>query len=133
MKITSKDYALSLMMAVKGKKENEVKNIASKFVDLLIENNDMSKSSKILETFSRLWNKENGVIEADVTIARKLDPASLNSLTNFLSKLSGAKKVKISEKIDENILGGVIVRYDDKVIDKSLKTKIKNLSNAIKS
>lgn len=132
MIITSKDYATSLIRATKSKTEKEIKSVINNFVDLLIQNNDMSRTSKILDIFSTLWNKENNIVEAEIIAARKLDQGAIDSLGNFIIKLSGAKKVKIAEKINEDILGGAIIRYEDKIIDKSLKTKIKNLSNSIK-
>lgn len=132
MIITPKDYAMSLFRATKSKTEKEVKSVINNFVDLIIRNNDLSKTSKILDIFSTLWNKENNIVEAEIIAAKKLDRGAINSLENFIIKLSGAKKVKIAEKINEDILGGAIIRYEDKIIDKSLKTKIKNLSNSIR-
>ncbi|MCR4284116.1 MAG: ATP synthase F1 subunit delta [Parcubacteria group bacterium] len=132
MKITPKEYAVGLFNSAYGKDEDEVKNIINKFVDLLIKNNDLSKAGKIYDIFSSLWNKAEGIVESEVTTAKKLDKESIESLKNFLIKQSKAKKMIIREKIDKNILGGMIVRYNDKILDRSLKTKIKNLSNSIK-
>lgn len=133
MKVTPKEYAVGIFNSVKGKDENEVKNIVNKFVNLLIKNNDMSKTDKISEIFSFLWNKENKIVESEIVTAKKLDEESIGSLKNFLITQSKAKKIIIKEKIDRNILGGIIVRYDDKILNRSLKTKIENLSNSIKS
>ena len=133
MKITPKDYAISLLRAIEGKKENEAKVVIENFVGLLARNNDLSKAPGIMDIFSSLWNKENKIIESEITAAKKLDANSLDSLKGFLLKLSGAKEVKMIEKVDKDILGGIVVRYDDKVIDMSLRTKIRNLSNSIKT
>jgi len=132
MKVTPKEYAVGLFNSIYGKDGGEVKNIINKFVNLLIKNNDLSKSGKISEIFSSLWNEAEEVVESEVITAKKLDGESIETLKDFLIKQSYAKKVTIKEKIDRNILGGMIIRYNDKVLDKSLKTKIKNLSNSIK-
>ena len=132
-KITPKDYAIGLIESVRGKRNDEIKIVADKFVSLLVENNDLSKSQKIIDTFSSLWNKENKIVESEITTTEKLDDKALNSLKSFLIEVSGAKEAVINEKIDRDILGGAIIKYDDKVLDKSLKTKVKKLNNLIKS
>lgn len=132
MKITPKDYATSLLQAIKGKKDGEADIIVGRFVDVLAKNNDLSKESKIIDYFSFLWNKENKIVESEITTARIIDAGLRNSLKDLLIKISRAEKVEMIEKVDKDILGGVIIKYDDRVLDGSLKTKVKNLNNAIK-
>lgn len=133
MKVTPKEYAIGLFSSTSGKDDNEIKKIVNNFVDLLIKNNDLSQTDKISQIFSSLWNKENGIVESEVTTVKKLDPELLASLKNFLITESKAREVIIRETTDKSILGGVIIKYNDKILDRSLKTKIKNLSNSIKS
>ncbi len=133
MKVTPKTYANSLFESTLGKDDYEVKKIVDNFTDLLIKNNDLSKARKVTQIFSSLWNKENGIIESEVISARKLDTDSLNSIKDFLITQSKAKKILVKEKINKDILGGVIIKYDDKILDNSLKTKIKDLNMSIKS
>lgn len=133
MKVTPKRYAIGLFNSIADKDGNEIKNIVNNFVSLLIENNDLSKAGKISEIFSSLWNKKNKIIESEIVTAKKLDEKSLASLKNFLINQSKAEEIIIKEKIDKNILGGVIIKYDDKILDKSLKTKIRNLKKSIKN
>lgn len=132
-KITPKDYAMGLFESIKGKMENEITIVIDNFIATLAKNNDLSKVSKIIDAFSRLWNKESGIVESEIAVAKKLDRDSLNLLKDFLLKLSGAKEAVVKEIIDESILGGAVIRYEDKVFDFSLKTKIKNLNNLIKA
>jgi len=133
MKVLPKEYAIGLIESIKGKNDNEIKKITDNFVDLLIKNNDLSKSENISRIFSSLWNKENKIVESEIITAKKIDGDSLASLKNFLTNKTGAKKITINERIDKNIIGGTIIKYNDKVLDKSLKTKIKKLSDSIKS
>jgi len=132
MKITPKEYATGLFYSISGKNDDEIKNIVNNFVNLLIINNDVSKADKVSQVFSSLWNKENKIVESEVTTSNKLDAESQESLKKFLIKESKAKEVIIKENIDKNILGGMIIKYNDKILDRSLKTKIKNLNNFIK-
>ena len=132
MKITPKEYATGLFYSISGKNDDEIKNIVNNFVNLLIINNDVSKADKVSQVFSSLWNKENKIVESEVTTSNKLDAESQESLKKFLIKESKAKEIIIKENIDKSILGGMIIKYNDKILDRSLKTKIKNLNNFIK-
>ena len=132
MIIAPKDYALGLLHATKSKDENEVTSVIHNFVDVLVQNNDVSKTARILDIFAMLWDKENSIVEAEIVTATTMNREEADSLENFLITLSGAKKVRMVEKIDKDILGGVIIKYGDKIMDKSLRTKIKDLSDFIK-
>lgn len=130
--ITEKDYALGLLRATRNKEKNEIAPLIDNFVSLLVKNNNLSKVPNILNMFSVQWNRENGIKEAEIITARSSDRLAVDQARVFLQGLPGAEKVTIVEKIDEGILGGIIIKYEDKVIDKSMRRKIKNLNNAIK-
>jgi len=127
MKITAKQYALSLHQSISGKNEKEASNTIDNFVNVVIENNDISKINKIIEQFEIIWNKEEGIVEAEVISARKLDNKIIKLLNGYIAKLSGAKEVAIQEQVDKNILGGVIIKYGDKILDGSLRTRLGEL------
>lgn len=129
MKITVKQFALSLYETVDGKTSGQVKAVIKKFVELIAQKDMLAKADKIAAQFVKIWNEKHGIVEAQVASANGLDKASVKLLENYITKLSGAKEVLISEKIDKNILGGVVIRYGDKVVDGSLKTSLEELKN----
>ncbi len=131
MKITVKQYALSLYETVGGKSAAEVKDIVKKFVELLAEKNQLSKSEKIIAEFLKIWNDKHGIVEAQAVSASHLDKETVKLLKSYVTKLSGAKEVIMTEKTDKDILGGVIIRYGDKVVDGSLKTQLEDLKNKL--
>ncbi len=131
MKITAKQYALSLYESVKNKKEEEIRDIIDNFINLVVENNDVSKIDKIIDQFEIVWNKEEGIVEAEIVSARKLDNKTVKLLDGYIAGLAGAKKVVMGERIDKSILGGVIIRYGDKVLDGSMRARIDNLKNEL--
>ena len=67
---------------------------------------------------------------ADVTSAQKLTAAQLKSLEAELKKAVGAK-VAIDAKVDETLLGGLVVKVGSRMIDSSLKTKLDKLRLAM--
>ena len=124
MKIKAKQYAISLFESLKNKEDKEQKEVISNFSELLIENNDISKLEEVLGCFNSLWNEYEGITEVEIISARKIDKKLMISLEEFVSKKSKSKKNIITEKEDESIIGGVILRYGDKSLDLSIKEKL---------
>jgi F-type H+-transporting ATPase subunit delta len=131
MKITVKQYALSLYEAVDGKTPDQVKIVIKKFVELLVEKNQLTKAEKIIAEFLKIWNDRRGIVEAWAVSAKGLDKAAVKLLKHYIVKLSGAKEVILKEKIDKNILGGVVIKYGDKIVDGSLKTQLVELKDRL--
>ncbi|MEA2065363.1 MAG: ATP synthase F1 subunit delta [Patescibacteria group bacterium] len=127
MKITLKQYAESLYQIVQGKDESEIKNVIENFVKVLQSNNDINKLDKVIEEFCKTWNKEEGIIETEVVSTKNLDNEIVELLNSYIAKLSGVKKVLVKQKIDKNILGGLIIKYKDKVLDGSLRMRLREL------
>ena len=49
----------------------------------------------------------------------------------YIVKLTKDKNVNIDKKIDKDILGGVVIKYDDKILDISLRTKLEELRQVL--
>ncbi|RLC38700.1 ATP synthase F1 subunit delta [Candidatus Falkowbacteria bacterium] len=127
MDITPKQYAAALYDSVKEKKKNNLKAILKEFVKFLAVNNDILKSEKIILEFEKIWNKKNKIVEAEIISADVLDKPTVKLLKEYIAKLSGAEQVFSSQLVEKNLLGGVVVKYGDKIIDGSLKTRLNNL------
>ena len=132
MKITPKFYATGLFQALHGKQEAGIASLIDAFVALLAKNNDIAKADRIVAAFTEIWNKEHGIIVSEITTAKKMDKETKDSLESFLLKRSGARAVEIQERISGDLLGGAVIRYEDTVLDYSIKTKISDLISAIK-
>lgn len=131
MKATPKQYALSLYELVENKSAAQVKPVIKKFVELLAAKNQLDKAEKIIREFLKIWNEKKGIVEAGVASAKKLDKEAIKQVKNHIAKLAGAKEVIIQEKIDGSLLGGVVIKYGDKVLDGSLKMQLEELKNKL--
>lgn len=131
MKITPKKLALGLHESVEGKSESQIKNAIKNFVEILARLNMLSKAEKIREEFEKIWNSKYGIVECEVVSANKLNKSGVKSVEKRVIEDSAAEKVVITEKIDKNILGGIIIKYGDKVFDASLKTILSGLKEKL--
>ncbi len=85
-----------------------------------------------MEDFERLYNEVNKVVVAEVTSAVPLTNEERARLTQSLQRKTG-HRVELVCYVDKDILGGIIVRTDDSVLDGSLKHKIRKVKDVIKS
>lgn len=104
----------------------EVEHYLYNFLLLLIEKRRVSLLPEIGRAYKVMANAKLGVIEADVTVAGAMDKVQSEQLTKKLAAITG-KKVVIKTKIDQSILGGVVVRIGDKLIDGSVARQMQVL------
>lgn len=131
MKITAKQYAQSLFEATKDASEKEAKEATKKLAEVLVSNNQTSQLEKVLDYFSSLWNKEKGILEAEIISSNKLDNDTKKVLLEFIDKKTKGKEVEIKETVDKKIKGGFVIRLGDEILDSSLSTRIKELKKSL--
>lgn len=128
MKINSTQYAELLYEITDKDDRDQIGEAVKDFAQFIVNNNDSFKVSKVIRKFQEIWNEKNGIIEAEVESASQLDESIKQMLSEYILELSKAKKVVIKEKTDKELLGGVVIRYKDKILDGSLKTRLTELN-----
>ncbi|TVR16121.1 MAG: ATP synthase F1 subunit delta [Balneolaceae bacterium] len=101
-------------------------------IKLLLDKKRENLLEQISGNFLALYNHHHGIIEANIYSASKLDDKQQKALIKELEQSTG-KKVKINAKIQEDLLGGLMVRIDDTVIDGSVKFKLNQLKEKFTS
>jgi len=127
MKISAKQYARGLYEAVQEKKDGEVKGVLKKFIEVLVKNNDFKKAKDVIRNLDKIFREEEGILEAEIVVASPLKKEMVKIVKDYVTDMSGAKKVEVAERVDKSILGGVIIKYEDKIVDGSLKSKLSRL------
>lgn len=131
MKIKAKQYAQALFLEARGKEGKELLNVIDRFFEVLKTDNNISQIGKIIFYFNELWNKENSLVEAEITCSRPLESNLKNDILSYLKKISKVENIKISEKENKKIIGGFVLKYGDKIIDASVKNKINSFKNSL--
>ncbi|HTW97097.1 MAG TPA: ATP synthase F1 subunit delta [Candidatus Methylomirabilis sp.] len=131
MKITAKQYATVLLESLEGKDEKQTEETIKKFAAVLRANNHLSLLGGIIRFFNEAWDKKNNTVEAEIVTARVISKNAIAELEKFIKARAGSDKVEMSEKIDSSLLGGVVLRYGNKSLDLSLKTKLADLKRQI--
>jgi F-type H+-transporting ATPase subunit delta len=128
MKFTSVQYAQALYDAVQQTASKDHDKVMDNFVKVLAANGDLGKHNEIESEYRRLEMKTQGIKEVEVTFAQEHNTKILNDLNTVVQG-----KAEFKTKIDEGIVGGVIVRVDDTLIDASVRTQLNNLNKELGS
>lgn len=129
MKVKAKQYAQALFLEIKDKNKEESLLIIEKFFNILKQDNNLSQVKKIIFDFSNFWNKEYSLVDASVVIAQSVDKGLEGEIIEYLKKLSKSEKVQVSFEENKKIIGGLVLKYEDKIIDASIKNKINVFKN----
>lgn len=104
------------------------------FLSVLSENNRLGEFDAIYKNFGLLFDAHQGVVEASITSATKLDSKILKKLQTAIQKSSfvgDGKTLKVSNEVNPDILGGLIVEVGDKTVDLSIASKVARLNHAL--
>lgn len=100
------------------------------FVRLLVENRRLDLVSHISELFESYRAEEEGYIAVDVISAYELEKSEHSKIVAAL-KVTLGKEPRINVTIDESLIGGVLIRAGDRVIDASVRGKIQRLAQRL--
>ena len=112
-------------------KKAKFSDLTANFLGLVAKNRRLFAVSEMMTAYRALAAEHRGEITAKVTSASVLGAAQLKALKTSLKSVVG-KNVLVNQKVDESLLGGLIVQIGSRMIDSSLRTKLNNLKLAMK-
>ena len=131
MKITPKQYARGLQEITQGKSQAEIKIIVAGFLALLAKRGQLKLVKRISHDLEELLRNERGELLAELVSARSLSVESKKVLDEYIKKQTGEAKIIWQEQIDESLLGGATIKYQDKIIDISCKNILSDIKKTL--
>lgn len=104
----------------------DVQPLALNLAKLLVTHGRTADAGEVARAFAELADAHEGIVNATVTTAIELTPAELQAIEQRLSSSMG-KRVRARATIDPAILGGMVLRIGDRLIDGSVRTRLKRL------
>lgn len=101
------------------------------FMLLLVKRQRLALLPRIVEVFQEMYNKERGIVVADVTTAVPLDEAHQRRVAEQLSGITGGKTIELRLHTDPSILGGMVARIGDELLDASVATRLATLAQRL--
>ncbi|MFH1292092.1 MAG: ATP synthase F1 subunit delta [bacterium] len=128
MKQSNKQYAIALYQATEGLSEQDLKQVLKDFVLLLSKKHKLKQANNIIAEFIKYAKKQQGIIDIEITTARKME----SGLIEQIKKIFG-KQTEATEKVDKTLLGGLVVKTEDVIFDGSINTQLNKLKLSLNS
>ena len=131
--LTNKMYPADVRAQVMAEivKSAGVSDIMANFLNLLAEKNRADVLPEIAGAFQAMVDEERNICQGVVVSAKELHPDMQEKAKETLEKITG-KQVVLKTEIDESIIGGIIAKVGDLVLDGSIKTQLEGLKESIK-
>jgi F-type H+-transporting ATPase subunit delta len=100
------------------------------FLQALLERHRMPVIFRIRARFEELWDEEKKLLPVEVTSSVELDKEIVQSIGKRIGEQTG-QKVELSSKVDPDILGGLVVRVGNFVLDASIRNRLNQLRKQV--
>ncbi len=107
-----------------------VEPILENFLEALLENHRMPVVHRIRREYDRLWAEENKLLPVDITSAVELGDDVIKSIGNQIGEQTG-RKVELVSHVDPDILGGIVLRVGNSILDASIKNRLDQLRRTV--
>ena len=102
--------------------------LVGSFIRLLISKGQVGELAAVSAAVERLLDVRQGKVDVDVTVARELSPQQLEDVRHRVSTAI-QKQAIVKQHVDASILGGIIVRFGDKLVDGSVRSQLKAIED----
>jgi F-type H+-transporting ATPase subunit delta len=109
---------------------SDAEPILLNFLKLLIEKSRMPAVFRVRRTLDELWQRENKLLPVEITSAIELDQQTVKHIGDRIGEETG-QRIELSEHVDPDILGGLIVRVGNSIIDSSIRARLDSLRRQV--
>jgi F-type H+-transporting ATPase subunit delta len=100
------------------------------FLELLAERHRMPALFRVRRIFDSLWAEENRLLPVTVTSATELDSGLVEEIGARIEEQTG-RRVELSSNVDPDVLGGLMVRVGNMVLDATIRNRLEQLRKQV--
>jgi F-type H+-transporting ATPase subunit delta len=100
------------------------------FLKLMIENHRMPVIFRARAQYERMWERANELLPVEITSAIELDRETTESLGRSIGERAG-RKVRLAAHVDPDILGGIVLRVGNSILDASIRNRLEQLRRQV--
>jgi len=101
------------------------------FIQLICNKNRESLIPVITDAFLSLYRKHEGIEKVSVQTASPLSNDDQKHIQQYVLKATGAKSVEIDAQINPTIIGGMVIKFGDNLLDTSIAAKLRKLKKEL--
>ena len=125
----TRDHLVRLFLELGGGEGGgDVENL----LRLLKHNNRIALLPEIARQFEQLKAEAQGSIDAEVVSAFEVEPAQMKSISDALHRKLG-RDIHLTSRVDRSLIGGIVIRAGDLVIDGSVRGRLRSLAAQLTS
>ncbi len=129
MRFTHQQYAIALYDSLHDTAPKDHDKVIANFIEVLKSNGDLQEYENIVGTFEQYDREQKGIKQVEVTTAQPME--ANRNLIHRLNEIVGGN-AEIKQKVDERLIGGVVVKVEDTLIDGSIKNQLNKLKTNLK-
>jgi F-type H+-transporting ATPase subunit delta len=99
-------------------------------LNILIDNHRMPVIFRIRKQYEALWREENRLLPVEITSAVELDEEVASRIAERVEQQTG-RHVELTRRVDESILGGLVVRVSNMILDASIRNQLERLRRQV--
>ena len=126
----AENYGRALYQVTAGLGEKDVKKAVSRFVEILSARHELQLAPDVIDAFEAEAREAEGIREVRVTSAEELPDDRKKTLAASFKKALDAE-VEMTWETDPSLIAGAIVRYDDVLLDASVKGSLERLKKTL--
>jgi ATP synthase F1 delta subunit len=100
------------------------------FLEALIERHRMPAIFRIRDRYQDMWEEERDLLPVEVTSAVALDESTVASIGERIGQQT-QRTVELSSKVDPDILGGIVLRVGNVILDASIRNRLEQLRKQV--
>ncbi|MDP2646784.1 MAG: ATP synthase F1 subunit delta [Desulfobacterales bacterium] len=104
--------------------------VVNSFLLLLFDKGRFGLLNQINDFYELFLDEFNGVVRADLTSAFKLQPETVTRVKRELNRITG-REVKLELSVDPALIGGIVTKIGDHILDGSIKTQLNNMKESL--
>ena len=104
--------------------------VVRNFLAVLIENHRMPALFRVRRELDAMWREVNKLLPVQVTSAVELDEAVTRQIGEEIGRQTG-RKVELTANVDPDVLGGIVLRVGNSILDASIRTRLDRLRKQV--
>ena len=117
--------------AVLGKVFAQTTSITQNFIAFLVDKKRENELPMVAQQFVSAYDDMKGIAKATVVSAVELSEDTLGKIKSYVVGMLGKDEIELTNEIDPSIIGGVIIKHEDKLMDLSVSKELREIRKTL--
>ena len=110
--------------------DKKLQALTLQFIQLLVKKGRAPLLKNLAEAFIHRYDNYKGVVNVELLVSKTMQEVQLKSIEKYITNLTH-RTPKLKVTLSSALLGGFVLRFDDKQLDKSVATQLRNIQKSL--